>query len=334
MDVSQYHGELKEESEYQKTQHAEKKRLPKLFLQRSFRVTEVNGCRHISHTKDKVEKVWVSDYGTNTFLINTTGGLIQRLKRAVTLQPHTLNSDDELIYIHESYNIHKLSMDMEKTETFIKITDHTWTPMCVYCSPFTGDILVALRCAGSWIGKKIRYNETGLIPETKEKEDEGLIQYEFKPGTGKVTRYDQTGGLIQTIQYDNKGQELFLEPYSITDNNNGDFVVSDSLRKAVVVTKYGGKHRFSYTGHPLALEFRPSRICTDALSHILVCDVLTKSIHLIDKDGQFLSYLLVKPEGLLDYPSCLSYDDNNHLLWVGSSGNNICVYRYMTGQGH
>lgn len=327
IDVLQYHGELKEESENQGTQHAQNKHLQKVFLERSLSVTEVNACFHISNKVS--DKVWVIDNRYNIILINTKGGLIQHLNTANIYQPHTLNSDDKLIYIHMNHNIHKVSRNMDKTETFIKITDHKWTPTCVYCSTSTGDILIALRCADSWIRRTIRYNKTAFIPRSK---DEELIEDKFKHGTGKVTRYDQTGDLIQTIQYDNQGKTLYLDPRSITDNNNGDLVVSDG--NAVVVTEYGGKHRFSYTGHLTGSAFEPSGICSDALSHILVCDIGTKSIHLIDEDGQFLSYLLVKPEGLLDYPKCLCYDVNNHLLWVESLQNDICVYRYKTEQGH
>lgn len=60
----------------------------------------------------------------------------------------------------------------------------------------------------------------------------------------------------------------------------------------VVVTDCEGKHRVTYTGHPLQSELSPRGICTDALSHILVCDLKTETIQIIDKDGQFLSNYL------------------------------------------
>lgn len=71
-------------------------------------------------------------------------------------------------------------------------------------------------------------------------------------------------------------------------------------------------------------------ICIDTLSHILVCDSYSNSVHMIDKDGHFLKYLLMRPPGILS-PSSLTIDVNTHLLWVGSSSlNTVLGYRYIT----
>lgn len=59
------------------------------------------------------------------------------------------------------------------------------------------------------------------------------------------------------------------------------------LSGAVVVTDSGGRHRFSYTGHPPGSGMLPGGVCTDALSRILECDCGSKSIQLIDKNGHF-----------------------------------------------
>uniref|UniRef100_A0A8W8P440 Tripartite motif-containing protein 2 n=1 Tax=Magallana gigas TaxID=29159 RepID=A0A8W8P440_MAGGI len=94
-----------------------------------------------------------------------------------------------------------------------------------------------------------------------------------------------------------------------------------------LVTERGGRHRFSYTGHPSGSGLQPRGICTDALSHILVCDGRTKTVQMLDSDGQFLSHLLIRPSGIFS-PWGLSYDVNTHRLWVGSRDNNtVVVYR-------
>lgn len=166
---------------------------------------------------------------------------------------------------------------------------------CVFWSPSTGDLLV------------------------------GMYRENIK--AGKVTRYNQTGQLTQTIEHDSDGVEVYKQPSYITENNNGKFVVSDY--RAVVVIEYGGKYRFSYTGHPAGSGIWPFGICTDPLSHILVCDGKIKKVHLLDKDGNFLSYLLTS-FGLFN-PRCLSYDFNHHRLWVGSSNiNQVFVYNHKT----
>ncbi|XP_052692430.1 uncharacterized protein LOC128170709 [Crassostrea angulata] len=269
-------------------------------LHQSLTVTGVDDCDHISCVTS--DRVWVSDRD-NLMLTDTTGVPLHRVEASCRylFGLHTLNNESELIYIDRKRNINKLSKDMKTTTTFIKRTDSTWEPQCVYWSPSTGDLLVGM------------YND-----DTE---------------TGKVTRYNQSGQLTQTIQYHNTGRGLYSEPHYITENNNGDVVVSefDYGSRAVVVTDRGGRHRFSYTGHPSGSGLWPYGICTDALSHILVCDGRTETVQMLNRDGQFLSHLLTKSQEMGE-PRSLSYDDNTHLLWVGSVYNKVCVYRYITRQ--
>ncbi|XP_065937620.1 uncharacterized protein [Magallana gigas] len=274
-------------------------------LHQSLTVPGVGRCLHISCVTS--DRVWVSDDEYNLMLTDTTGVPLHRVEDSLSSfisGLHTVNSESELIYIDRNYNINKLSKDMKTTTTFIERTDSTWKPRCVYWSPSTGDLLVGM------------YND-----DTK---------------TGKVTRYNQSGQLTQTIQYHNTGRVLYSIPSYITENNNGDVVVSDARDYepgGVVVTERGGRHRFSYTGHPSGSRLMPLGICTDALSHILVCDVTTLTVQMINKDGRFLSHLLTKSQEM-GVPQSLSYDVNTHRLWVGSGwdNNKVCVYRYITRQ--
>ncbi|XP_052681678.1 uncharacterized protein LOC128162487 [Crassostrea angulata] len=266
----------------------------------SLTVTGAGGCFHISCVTS--DRVWVSDDRNNLMLTDTTGVPLYHVVDSWSdFYGHTVNSESELIYIDRNYNINKLSKDMKTTTTFIERTESTWRPRCVYWSPSTGHLLVGM-C----------YNR-----HTK---------------TGKVTRYNQSRQLTQTIQHDNTGLRLYSQPHYITENNNGDVVVSDLLFGAVVATDREGRHRFSYTGHPSGSGLKPWGICTDALSHILVCDDRTKTVQMLDMDGQFLSHLLTESQEM-GRPWGLSYDVNTHRLWVGSEDNNkVCVYRYITRQ--
>eukprot|EP00105_Crassostrea_gigas_P040757 XP_019924905.1 PREDICTED: uncharacterized protein LOC105333353 [Crassostrea gigas] len=271
-------------------------------------VTCVASCCHISCVTS--DRVWVSDHRNILMLMDTSGISLHRVKDPCNHLFdregfHTVNSESELIYIDGNGNINKLSKDMKTTTTFIETTDSTWEPLCVYWSPSTGDLLVGMSRDGSYIHTR----------------------------TGKVTRYNQSGQLTQTIQHDNtrRRMRMYSKPNYITENNNGDVVVSDSY-SAVVVTERGGRHRFSYTGPPSGSGLVPRGICTDALSHILVCDGETKTVQMLDKDGQFLSHLLTKSQEMGE-PRSLSYDVNTHRLWVGSRYNNkVCVYSYIIRQ--
>ncbi|XP_056003839.1 uncharacterized protein LOC130046480 [Ostrea edulis] len=261
-------------------------------LHTSVCVTGVSCVYHISRVMS--DRVWVSNY--NLILTDTTGDTIHHVtdRTPWSTGVHTVNSSGELIYIDRKLNINKLSVDNHTVTTQIEYTS-PWLPRCVYCSPSTGDLMV------------------------------GMYNHE----TGKVTRYNSSGQHILTIQHHNKRHTLYSNPLYITENNNGDIIVSDWLRGAVVVTEHGGRHRFSYTGPPSGSSLHPYGICTDALSHILVCDYYTDTVQMIDKDGHFLSLLLTRQHGI-NRPRSLNYDDKTHLLWVGSYlTNTVSVYRYL-----
>ncbi|XP_062621174.1 uncharacterized protein LOC134282791 [Saccostrea cucullata] len=223
------------------------------------------------------DQAWISD-GKNLILINTEGDKLHHLMDVIRIWgQHTVNLTGDLIYIDRGSNIIKLSKDNIAKYTLIKETE----PLCIYSSHLNGDLLVGMRSYKK--GIKERFNEVG--------------QHK------------------QTIHYGNTGQKLYYDPIYVTENQNGDVIVSDTGR-CVVVTDRGGRHRFFYTGPTSGSELFPRGICTDALSHILVCDGNTNAIHMIDKNGHFLLMILTRQQGIHG-PMGLSYDNKTHLLWVG-----------------
>ena len=255
-------------------------------LQKSFTSSSVNTCLHISFLTP--ERVWISDLN-NLILTDTTKGKTLYVVKNLcdSLGVHTVNSVEDLIYVDKDYNINQLSK--MKTSTLIKTEESNWRPMSVYCSP-SGDLLV------------------------------GMTKIASTNRIGKVTRYSSTGQTSQTIPADDIKDVWFKIPKYVTENNNGDIVVSDFWRGVVVIER-GGELRFFFEGSNSKL--RPYGICTDELSNILVCDSETNTVQIIDKDGQFLAYLLT-----LKSPRSLSYDVKNHSLWVGSF-KSVSMYIYM-----
>lgn len=98
------------------------------------------------------------------------------------------------------------------------------------------------------------------------------------------------------------------------ENSNQDVIVCDSSKGALVVTDVWGELRFCYMGHPEKAGFEPNGICTDSRAHILVSDLATNSVHVIDKDGDFLFIFLTTSEGV-ERPFCLNLKQDT--LWVG-----------------
>lgn len=197
-------------------------------------------CCHISRATS--DQIWVNDNENILILTNTKDEKLNHLQDVCDddffAGVHTVDFANNLIYINTDYNLKKLSTNMKRPTTFLKSRSSTWKPCCLHWSKRTASLLVRMNM-------------------------------EKYPSPGKITRYNQNGEVTQTIEYNSTNQELlYNKPRYITENNNGDVVVSDHFYAygAVVVTDHGGRHRFTYQ------ELDPGGICTDSLSNILVCD--------------------------------------------------------------
>lgn len=147
-----------------------------------------------------------------------------------------------------------------------------------------------------------------------------------------VSKYSERGRKLLIKQLNNKGENLYYRPIYITENTNGDIIVSDEQRKTIVAVDRIGQHRFNYGGNHSLPEFNPRGICTDAFGHILVCNhsYHDPSVHLLDENGQFLTSLLTKHRFDEDLPQDVCVDDK-HNLYVGCGINNVIdVYKYRT----
>ncbi|XP_062597795.1 uncharacterized protein LOC134259211 [Saccostrea cucullata] len=264
-------------------------------LKKSVAVTGLATSRHISCTSS--DEVWVSDTN-NLIKINSTGDILQQETNVINSDygVHTATNAGELIFIDKKFNINKISCD-EKIAKLMgsKGVD---TALCVFFSAFNEDLLVGM---GRYNSVKRKYSNC------------------------KVIRYNSALKRIQTVKNETSDKALYMCPIYITENQNRDIVVSDTgdyRGGAVVVTDGLGNHRFTYKRHPSGRILDPRGICTDALSHILVCDVNTQRIHVLDKDGQFLSVLPSKKFGIAK-PYSLTYDIENHLLWIGARFSDI-----------
>ncbi|XP_062593290.1 uncharacterized protein LOC134254782 [Saccostrea cucullata] len=226
------------------------------------------------------------------------GNVLQKISTSIGYiqGSHTVTRDEELLYTNGSKNIvYRLSSDMTINKV---IQTGSWQPGAIFSSPINEHILVGMK---------------------RNTED-------------KITRYNKEGRKLQDIQWDGKGQELYNSVTYITENINGDICTSDNVtRKEVVVVTASGDYRFSSYGQETQDGFWPFGICTDVMGHILVCNGYNKkcsSVHLMDMDGQFLSFLLT-PEQCPPLPRALCIDEK-HNLWVGGlHSSTVIVYKYL-----
>ncbi|XP_062617986.1 uncharacterized protein LOC134279593 [Saccostrea cucullata] len=271
-------------------------------------VTNLYHGGHISFVTS--DRLWVSD-GRSLILTNSKGNNLHRLfDVSKYFGVHVYSKQCRRVdYVDEDWNINKLSADNTTKSTLIKRKE-LWEPWCICHSASTGDLLVLMRYD----------SDNATIPLSDV----------------KVIRYNSTLQPTQTIQNHKTGTLLYSEPIYITENRNGDIVVSDSIN-GVVVTDRKGKYRFTYRGPPeeFLLEFlMPHGICVDAFLNILICSRSDHRIHMIHKDGHLLSILSTKEAGVIE-PLGLGYDEKIHLVLMGSGHNNILrVYKFIERQDY
>ncbi|XP_078327164.1 uncharacterized protein LOC144623058 [Crassostrea virginica] len=119
-----------------------------------------------------------------------------------------------------------------------------------------------------------------------------------KDDQSKVVRYSSTGTVLQEIQYDSQCQPLYQQAWFIAENVNGDIIVTDFKKRIVIVVDRLGIFRYTYSGRNNDLD--AVSVATDSVGHVYVTDSKGDKIHMLDRDGRFLRYII--PEGGIKCP--------------------------------
>lgn len=115
----------------------------------------------------------------------------------------------------------------------------------------------------------------------------------------------------------------------IAENINGDICLSMDMNIVCVISA-DGEHRFTYNGADAALStpFLPRGICTDLLGNILIADENNHGVHILDKDGRFLTLLTFPIAESQAKPVSLCIDHKNDLC-IGCSDGKIRIVKYL-----
>ncbi|XP_052698103.1 uncharacterized protein LOC128176082 [Crassostrea angulata] len=165
------------------------------------------------------------------------------------------------------------------------------------------DTVVTMFTTGDWMPYGVSSAASGDLLVCLGKDDQN-----------KVVRYSSTGTALQEIQYDSQCQPLYKEVVYITENVNGDIIVTDSGKKAVIVVDRLGIFRYSYSG------VKSSTVTTDSVGHVIVTDFLGNKIHMLDRDGRFLRYII--PEGGIKNPRAVCILGDGEMM-VGECNTGI-----------
>ena len=151
----------------------------------------------------------------------------------------------------------------------------------------------------------------------------------------KVVRYNSTGTVLQEIQYDSQCQTLYQFAWYITENTNGDIIVTDLKRTMAIAVDRLGVYRYSYGGKMRAFgvskDIDVCSVATDSVGHVIITDFQGDKIHMLNQDGNFLRYII--PHGIeLKFPRALCVLDNDKII-VGECMSGLAkIIQFMKKQ--
>ena len=139
---------------------------------------------------------------------------------------------------------------------------------------------------------------------------------------GRVIIYSMSGEVIKELD-----KKLFTYPHRVTQSKiNSDLYISDAGARKVVALDKDYRVRYEYTGQGERGSFHARGLCTDNAGHVLITDWNNNRVHILDKDGKFLQYLLTEVQGL-ERPSRIDVDNEGN-AWVGDLPG-VTVVKYL-----
>ena len=138
-----------------------------------------------------------------------------------------------------------------------------------------------------------------------------------KDDQSKVVRYNSNGTVLQEIQYDSQCQPLYQLAWYITENVNGDVIVTDLKKNLVIAVDRLGVYRYSYGGKMRALGVSKNidvcSLASDSIGHVIITDFQGDKIHMLSQDGNFLRYII--PHSMeIKFPRALCILDNDKII--------------------
>ncbi|XP_078341346.1 uncharacterized protein LOC144627657 [Crassostrea virginica] len=161
------------------------------------------------------------------------------------------------------------------------------------------DTLVTMFTTGDWVPYGLTGSASG-----------DLLVCLLKDNQSKVVRYSSTGTVIQEIQFDSQCQPLFREAWYITENVNEDIVVTDKKKAQVTAVNKLGIFRYSYQSEEDS--FAPIKVVNNLVGHVFVTDFNGNKIHMLDRDGQFLRYII--PREGIERPRAMCMIGNGEMI--------------------
>ncbi|VDH98060.1 tripartite motif-containing protein 71 [Mytilus galloprovincialis] len=174
------------------------------------------------------------------------------------------------------------------------------------------------------------YNMSPLLPTCIHINSDNKVivgGYNDELGRSAVFVMRPKGEHETVYEHDRHNQPIFTFPMSITSTSNGNIHVVDRCpgkEGRVVVLTTGSDVINSYKGHPDINKdktFKPINIVTTPRDNVMVTDLDTQSIHILDSKGNLVSWFDTEDIGIL-FPYCLAFTPTGQLyIGCGKSAN-------------
>lgn len=255
-------------------------------LTSTFAVPISSAIDHIAYVKPG--SLWVA--GDSTLMqIDFAGNLIQTVDDALCYHGcFAVMENGDLFYISKDQHSIRKKSSVE-TSTIVDLPNYV-SIRCICISQKKGNLLVVTR-------------------------------NDLKTQRHSVVRYDIKKNISHVVLDDSIG-DPYKAPVYITENRNGDIVVSDQGNKAVIVVNSAGQNRFIIKKRNSI--FLPCGLATDDTGNILVVEGHKETyIYVFDQDGILTRRLSEKRDRW--WGVCL---DDKQNLYVGNRKGKIDVYSY------
>ncbi|XP_071162339.1 uncharacterized protein [Mytilus edulis] len=146
--------------------------------------------------------------------------------------------------------------------------------------------------------------------------------YNSKLKRRAVIVMNKKGDKETVYEHDEHNQPIFNSPGYITTTCNGNIHVVDEISDdwcgKVMVLGQEGHIINQYTGHPTINKsepFKPVHIVTTPSDNVVVSDLITQILHILNDNGHFISYFNTKDIGI-EFPYSLAFNTTGQ-LYIG-----------------
>ncbi|KAJ8299863.1 hypothetical protein KUTeg_022610 [Tegillarca granosa] len=257
---------------------------------------------HAIHTVDP-NTAWmvtrVGIWGTKLHLYNKDGKQIKSISTNCYIEDMATTPSGDILATEAGIYVKKIYQN-GKVEDFADVSPYK---ACGIHATKHGDVIVTLKHGSS---------QPGMIKK------------------GRIMKLTMEGNILQVIDNKNVKFNKYTSKIHVVENINQDIWVMEEFNQCIVVLDKNGKYKFTYKGpeeYEMSEEFIPYDIAHDHRGNILVADCHNQAIHLVNKRGRFLQYILLEQDRLY-HPSSVTVDSEGK-LWVGCNCGQVFVMKYQ-----